>query len=186
MKRSWMVAAAVAALLGCSAGIQAKETTGAATPPPATTKPAAGPTDKPTDVRRPASDRLSPVQGKPFLDATRMDELLVFATAQPWAVKDAETQVLVEKILTARKNMLLAEMDRVAAFQKVTQTARTGDAEALKTVTAELRATSDKVRQAGTAIGEDLNALMARLRQIKPVPPPPEPKAVPEETPKAK
>ena len=168
MKRSWMLAAAAAALLGCSAGTQAKDAAATATPPPAVTKPAAGPADKPTEARPPAADKAPAVPPKPDFDAAMMDQLLVIAVAQPWAAKDAEAQVLVEKLLGARKNMLQAEMDRIAVFQKVAQAARTGDAATLKTVTEELRAASGKVRQEGAAIGQDVNALLARLQQIKP------------------
>lgn len=172
MRKHWHIALPAMILLACCASsVWAAEQGAALQPPPGGPVPAAGAAGQPPEARgvpAKAPQSIPPNTARAGVDPDRLDRVLLIAASQDWAAKDAETQVLAERLLADRATMLQAELERVAAFQKVFGAVRAGDAEA-QTASAEgLRSASEKLRQASVAVSKNLDALLARLKKVRP------------------
>ena len=127
---------------------------------------------------------------RPPRPSESVDSLLMMATSAPFAVKDADAQKLVDKVLADRKAMLQSELAGTEALEKVAQAARAGDEAATAAARQEVMSIREKANR-DIPFREDLQALAARLQALSPAPAMPmkehkEMKGATEEAPKAK
>ena len=109
-----------------------------------------------------AGDAARPGQGG------GIQKLLAIALTAPWAKADTQTQSLVDKILADRKTVLGDDSARLAAINNLVAALRGGDENAIKTAKDAVKAASQTVKTAHEQTVTDVEALAARIKEIRP------------------